>query len=224
MEPTGIAAGLAAGGAIGLIVSIVLLEAGIMPLAFAEGEPGLEIDEAAYQEALAQAREKGQDPPQRPRVYSRLEIRAEMRKEMLFLLPPLAGGAALALLAWRVPPVHSAWQAASQYHCLTGLLGAALGALVGGLVVWLARIFGTLAFGRVAMGLGDAHLMFGVGAIIGAGAATVAFFLAPFMAILVGLYMLITRKRHELPYGPYLSLATGVVMVSYCWIVAALFR
>jgi hypothetical protein len=28
--------------------------------------------------------------------------------------------------------------------------------------------------------------------------------------------MLITGKKRELPYGPYLSLATGFVMLFYC--------
>jgi leader peptidase (prepilin peptidase)/N-methyltransferase len=216
MEPTGIAAGLAVGGAVGLAAGIFLLQTGRVPVAFPEGEPGLEVDEAAYQEAVAEAKREGEEPPRRPPVYTRRQIRAEIRKEMLFLLPPLVGAAGMAVLAWRVPVVHWLWVALSHYYWITGMLGSVLGALVGGLVVWLARILGTLAFGRVAMGLGDAHLMFGVGAIIGAGPAVVAFFVAPFMAILVGLYMLVTRKRHELPYGPYLSLATGVVLLFYC--------
>ena len=49
--------------------------------------------------------------------------------------------------------------------------GRSIGALIGAFVVWITRILGTLGFGRVAMGLGDVHLMFGVGAIIGAGAS-----------------------------------------------------
>ncbi len=60
----------------------------------------------------------------------------------------------------------------SATDAASGLLGAALGALVGGLVPWLTRILGTLGFRRVAMGLGDVHLMFGVGAVVGAGGAT----------------------------------------------------
>jgi prepilin signal peptidase PulO-like enzyme (type II secretory pathway) len=58
--------------------------------------------------------------------------------------------------------------------------------------------------------------MFGVGAIIGAGPSVITFFLAPFAGLLVGLYTLITRKRHELPYGPYLALATAAVLIFYC--------
>ena len=90
------------------------------------------------------------------------------------------------------------------HNWLAGMLGALLGALIGGFVVWLTRILGTLGFGRVAMGLGDVHLMFGVGAIIGAGAATIAFFIAPFFGIAIAIYMLLTGTRRELPYGPYL--------------------
>ena len=66
------------------------------------------------------------------------------------------------------------------------------------------------------MGLGDVHLMFGIGAIVGAAASVITFFLAPFAGLLVGLYTLLTRKRHELPYGPYLALATAAVLIFYC--------
>ena len=58
--------------------------------------------------------------------------------------------------------------------------------------------------------------MFGVGAILGAGAATVTFFVAPFFGIILAIYMLLTRKRRELPYGPYLSLGAAFVMLFYC--------
>ena len=65
------------------------------------------------------------------------------------------------------------------------------------------------------MGLGDVHLMLGVGAVLGAGMATVAFFLAPFAGIVAGLYLWITHSRRQLPYGPYLSLAAAFVMLFY---------
>ncbi|MCH8937615.1 MAG: prepilin peptidase [Gemmatimonadetes bacterium] len=53
-----------------------------------------------------------------------------------------------------------------------------MGYLVGGGVVWGIRIFGSLAFGKEAMGLGDVHLMAAVGACIGWIDSTVAFFIA----------------------------------------------
>jgi leader peptidase (prepilin peptidase)/N-methyltransferase len=62
--------------------------------------------------------------------------------------------------------------------------------------------------------------MVAVGAVLGAGPVTVAFFLAPFFGLLTTLYMLLARKGRELPYGPYLSLATAFVMLFYCPIAA----
>ena len=66
------------------------------------------------------------------------------------------------------------------------------------------------------MGLGDADLMVAVGAVLGPGPAVVAFFLAPFFGIAVAIYVWLTRKHREMPYGPYLSLASAFVMVEYC--------
>ncbi len=38
----------------------------------------------------------------------------------------------------------------------------------------------------------------------------------------MGLYLLLTRRRRELPFGPYLSLATAAVMLCYCPVAAYL--
>ena len=64
--------------------------------------------------------------------------------------------------------------------------------------------------------------MFGGGAIIGAGAATVSFFIAPFFGIALAIYMLVTGTRRELPYGPYLSMAAAFCLLFYCDIAAYL--
>ena len=114
-----------------------------------------------------------------------------------------------------VPMVRHIWYEAAKIDWLSGSLGALLGGFVGGFVVWLTRILGSYALGKEAMGLGDVHLMFGVGAVLGAGPATIAFFIAPFIGILAGIYLLVTRSQRQLPYGPYLSLATGFVMLFY---------
>jgi leader peptidase (prepilin peptidase)/N-methyltransferase len=104
----------------------------------------------------------------------------------------------------------------AAHSWLSALLGSLLGAMVGAFVVWITRILGTLVFRKVAMGLGDVHLMLGVGAVIGATGATIAFFLAPFFGMLWAFYMLIFRRGREIPYGPFLSLATAAVMLLYC--------
>jgi leader peptidase (prepilin peptidase)/N-methyltransferase len=215
-------AALAAGGAVGLAVSIGLWWIGIMPQSFSEGEPLLEVDREAVAVENAQAQIEGRETMTLPPELTRSQVNIEMRKEMLFLMPPMLLAAAWFLLTVRYPALGNWWENIANNHWIGGMLGAIFGALIGGFVVWLTRILGTLAFGRVAMGLGDVHLMFGVGAIIGAGAATVAFFLAPFFGILFAVYVLMTRTRRELPYGPYLSLATALVMIFYCPIAAYL--
>jgi leader peptidase (prepilin peptidase) / N-methyltransferase len=215
-------AALAAGGAIGLAISIFLWWRGILPQSFSEGEPLLEVDREAFANENALAQIEGRETTDLPPELTRPQIYAEMRKEMLFLLPPMILAGAFCLMTLRIPDLSNWWQTASSNHFLGGFLGAAFGALIGGFVVWLTRILGTLGFGRVAMGLGDVHLMFGVGAIVGAGASTVAFFIAPFFGILVAISLLLTRTRRELPYGPYLSMATALVMLFYCPIAAYL--
>src|SRR5690606_918285 len=188
----------------------------LIPLSFPQGEPLLDVDREQVAKELEEARRLGQDPPPLPPPYTPGQIRMEMGKEVLFLLPPSLLGALVLAAVTYVPGLRHWWLDICQYHWVTGLLGACMGAMVGGLVVWLTRILGTLGFGRVAMGLGDVHLMFGVGAIIGAGASTVAFFIAPFFGLVLAVWMLLTGKRRELPYGPYLSLGTAAVMLLYC--------
>jgi leader peptidase (prepilin peptidase) / N-methyltransferase len=207
---------LGAGAGLGLIISIVLLQMGILPLSFPAGNL-LDAERAELEE---KAKEDGTEVQPE---FSRKEVREEIRKEMLFLMPPLVLGALSMTLEMHVPAVEHIWNEARKIDWLNGSLGALLGGLIGGFVVWLTRILGSYALGKEAMGLGDVHLMFGIGAVLGAGPATVAFFIAPFIGILAGIYLLVTRSQRQLPYGPYLSLATGFVMLFYSPI-AAYFR
>lgn len=217
-------AAMAAGGAVGLLISIYLLARGTIPRSFAEGMPLLEIDKARIAQHAAEMKKQGKDVPlelaYEGKEFTRAELDAEMRKEMLFLLPPLALGGLCAFLVTAVEPVDRAWASLTSYHWFSGLLGSVLGLLVGGFVVWLTRILGTIGFGREAMGMGDVHLMAAIGAVIGAGASTVAFFIAPFCGMVVAIYMIATGKKREVPYGPYLSMGTAVVMLFYCPIAA----
>jgi leader peptidase (prepilin peptidase) / N-methyltransferase len=197
---------LAAGASLGLILSIVLLRLKILPLSFSAGESPLEVDKLRQRE-----KKDEEDLPD----YTPKQVRAEIRKEMLFLLAPLVLGGLSVILQMDGRPLHSFWQSAQQLDWLSGLLGSLLGGLVGGFVVWFTRILGSYALGKEAMGLGDIDLMFGVGAVIGAGAATVAFLMAPFFGLPLAIGMFLFKSRRQLPYGPYLSIATAVVMLFY---------
>lgn len=200
---------LAAGGAVGLLVSVALLYLRILPRSFADGMPMLEIEREKM------AGDPRTAPGQADEIFTPRRIRAEMRKEMLFLVPPLMGAFVWLVLTMRLPVLDVLWQGLMGNHWVSGFLGAAYGGLIGGLVVWVVRIVATWVFGREAMGLGDVHLMVGVGCVIGAGAVTVAFFLAPFFGLVLAIYMLLTGTRRELPFGPYLSMATAFIMLFY---------
>jgi leader peptidase (prepilin peptidase)/N-methyltransferase len=219
-------AALSAGASVGLLISFLMWLMGWMPVSFPQGEPLLETEREYYEQEIAQAKSQGRadpDSPLLPPPYSPGRIRLEICKELLFLLPPVALGLAAVLIYARAGSAETHWAALIQSSpWLSGLLGALWGGMIGALIIWLTRILGTLGFGRVAMGMGDVHLMFGIGAVLGAGPAAIVFFLAPFFGLLMAFYMLLTGTRRELPYGPYLSLAAAFVLLFYCEIAAYL--
>jgi leader peptidase (prepilin peptidase) / N-methyltransferase len=150
--------------------------------------------------------------------------RREVLKESLFVLPAalgLAGGAWVGLRAagpFIEDPATGALvsTAAEPPLWLLALAASGMGAIVGGGVVWLVRILGSLAFGKEAMGLGDVHLMAGVGAVLGWVDPLLAFFIAPFFGIawalaapMLGRFV---RLPSVLPYGPHLALATLLLL------------
>ncbi|MDQ7014416.1 MAG: prepilin peptidase [Planctomycetota bacterium] len=148
--------------------------------------------------------------------------RREVMREVLFLAPCLI----LAIVGWYVGqkigepwvlnPVTLQRQASEGIPLWFSVLGGVLlGYLVGGGIVWAIRIFGTLGFGKEAMGLGDVHLLAAVGACLGWIDSVLAFFVAPFIA----LYMVLVQAtwtgggQRAMPYGPYLAVATVAVIL-----------
>jgi leader peptidase (prepilin peptidase)/N-methyltransferase len=209
---------VASGAGIGLLISIFLLYKRVFPLSFPEPDL-LEVEREALKKKSTQAKSAGQIVPDEPVDLTPSQTRAEIRKEMLFLMPPL-GLACLSAAAFLwIHPVNAMWQHAAEITWLNAGLGALMGGLIGGFMVWFARIAGSYALGKEAMGMGDVHLMFGMGAVLGSGQIAVTFFVAPFCGIVIGIYMLITRSRRQLPYGPYLSFAAAVVMLFYSGII-----
>jgi len=215
-------AAVALGGAIGIGVSFLLLSRKILKLSFADGAPMLEIEKKEYEKErkkIASSRSEKKEDDE-PREWTPTEIRREIRHEIAFLLCPVLLAFVFGVLAFAPSPLQQSWLWCASHNWVIAILGSLFGALVGGGVVWITRILGTLAFGREAMGMGDVDLMVAVGAVLGAGHAVAAFFAAPFFGIAVTIYMIFARKGRELPYGPYLSLGTAGVILFFPWIAA----
>ncbi|MBI3837423.1 MAG: prepilin peptidase [Planctomycetia bacterium] len=118
------------------------------------------------------------------------------------LLMWLAGVAAIGVVGWKGPPAHWA-----------GLLTALVGMAAGGGVIWTVRVVGGAALKREAMGFGDVTLMAMIGTYVGWQASLMIFFLAPFFGLAIGLAQWVFHREHEIPYGPFLCLATLGVIV-----------
>ncbi|MDP7006333.1 MAG: prepilin peptidase [Phycisphaerales bacterium] len=187
------------GGMVGVFVSSILLRTGVFKYSFSDYEDFVKENEVIAEYPYA---------------------RREVAKELILMLPIILGF----IVGWMLfyekgfPPVF-----------IQGLGGSVLGYLVGGGLVWAIRIFGTLGFGREAMGMGDVHLLAGVGAVVGWWDPVLIFFIAPFSGLLWAALAVILekigKKQHEIPYGPHLAVATLLVVflrpgINWVWSVA----
>ncbi len=141
--------------------------------------------------------------------------RREMLVELLFILPGFAGAGIACVLAGMLGWTPD--ETVCQPMALLG--GSMLGWIVGGGLVWAVRIFGSLGFGREAMGLGDVHLQAAVGAAFGWKVALLAFFVAVFLALVWSAMTFALRRfgaffQREFPFGPHLAIAAILFVVA----------
>ena len=113
-------------------------------------------------------------------------------------------------------PYRPEWMAAHPH--LHGVAWSAAGLLVGAGLTWTVRAISTLLLGQEAMGFGDVMLMGMVGSFLGWQPTVIAFMLAPLCALAVGIIVRLLGNKNHIPYGPYLSLATIIVMFGWRWI------
>lgn len=207
-----VACAWAVGAGAGWLLGLVMLRKGLLRRSFRDGMPLLESerDAAGHEE---------------PTAEEWREIKALTRREigweLLFLLLPIGLGAACAVFAVHGPG-QGIWESLAGSRAASAFCGSLLGGLVGGGVIWIVRVLGSLGFGREAMGLGDSDLMFGIGCCLGAGIAGIALFPAAIVGVVFAVGRLLMRSRHEIPFGPYLAIASlGMVVVwngFYDWI------
>ena len=93
----------------------------------------------------------------------------------------------------------------------TPVVNSLFGLGFGFALLWLVRFFGSKAFGREAMGLGDVFLMGAVGALFGPRAVLVTLVLSSVFGSVVGLGLVFAAKARlgkfvAIPYGPYICL------------------
>jgi leader peptidase (prepilin peptidase)/N-methyltransferase len=124
---------------------------------------------------------------------------------------------------------------------VAALVACFAGMLVGGGVLIAIGKLGSLAYGRDAMGFGDVKLLAAAGGFIGPGGALVALFVGSIAASIVGManllrYFFLLRRRvaqrgtrkswgrslaaariagRYLPFGPYLGIGIGVVLLAW---------
>jgi leader peptidase (prepilin peptidase)/N-methyltransferase len=194
-------AALAVGAGIGLFLSLLMIKTGIIKRSFND-------------EPIPTPGEKEHKNCDNNNLEQNINIRIEMVREILFLTAPVVFGICAYFMLIRWSGFAEWWvQVLSGHKWLTGLLGSVYGFMIGGAVVWATRIMGSVAFGKEAMGLGDVHLMAAVGAVLGWASPTIAFFLAPFFGLGWAVARLIIHRSREIPYGPFLSMATLTVML-----------
>jgi len=118
---------------------------------------------------------------------------------------------------------------ASAATALGGLWVGAQGLLIGGAVIYAVRILGWFLtrFRAEAMGLGDVTLVAMIGAFLGWQVVPPVLFLGALLGLVHGVARVIRNLRSDaadhgpesraIPFGPYLSLAAVLWMLSWRW-------
>jgi leader peptidase (prepilin peptidase)/N-methyltransferase len=200
---------LALGAAIGLAVSLGLLACGILKRSY-ETEEHAEGNQIELKDTIKKdnSNESTKEMPEQ-----HFNHRLEAFREIIFLLPIIACSMVVYSIISRTVSIETQANFPMQHPVIAGFLGSLWGYFVGCGIVWGIRIFGTLAFGKEAMGLGDVHLMGAAGAVIGPFFVVVAFFIAPFFGLAWAGFQMFFKKIRQIPYGPFLSLGIFVVMI-----------
>jgi leader peptidase (prepilin peptidase)/N-methyltransferase len=204
-------ASLTAGATIGLGISMLLLATGVLKRSYDFSK--IQKSSENPEKPADSASQSGSGQAGSPQAEVEFNDRFEMFREVLFLLPIIVCALAASQIVNQCPALHQWWLVFSQRPVVEGFMGSLAGYFVGCAIVWATRIFGTLAFGREAMGLGDVHLMGAAGTVIGPLFIVIAFFVAPFFGLVWAAAQMFLKKTRQIPYGPFLSLGILVVMI-----------
>lgn len=86
---------------------------------------------------------------------------------------------------------------------------------IGAFLLMLAiKLIGDFIFKKESLGGGDIKLMFLFGLVLGFPMSIATIFLATFIAFPIALYILFSRKDNMIPFGPFLSIAAIIILIS----------
>lgn len=98
-----------------------------------------------------------------------------------------------------------------------GLAWSVCGLVAGAGVTWLVRLMSFWILGREALGFGDVTLMAMIGSFTGWQPILLIFAFAPLCGIVMVLCAHFLCGKNYIPYGPYLSLSTLIVLLTWKW-------
>ena len=82
------------------------------------------------------------------------------------------------------------------------------------LLMFVIKLIGDFIFKKESLGGGDIKLMFLFGLVLGFPMSIATIFLATFIAFPIALYILFSRKDNMIPFGPFLSIAAIIILIS----------
>lgn len=81
-------------------------------------------------------------------------------------------------------------------------------------ILYLFKVLGDFIFKKESLGGGDIKLMFFIGLTLGFDMSIVTIFIASFIALPLSIISLIKNDNNVLPFGPYLSIAAVIILLT----------
>ena len=95
-------------------------------------------------------------------------------------------------------------------------INSALGVVVGGGIILIIALVGSMIFKREAMGGGDVKLAAMIGAFLGWRYTIISLFLGFFLGALAGIFLILSKiksKEEMVPFGPFIALGSLITLL-----------
>lgn len=118
---------------------------------------------------------------------------------------------------WEVPQIREPWFPPwiARYPRLHGFAWSVTGAATGYLITAGLRRISAWVLQRPSMGSGDVLLMAMIGSYLGWQPTVVSLLLAPMLGLCVGGFLRLQGSQAPLPFGPFLALASLLVLTGW---------